>query len=291
MLFRLLTLFLFNVAAAHTIVVDPIYWHTSETMEWAIQQTVENQSQTLSYKEVSYEVKPGFKVGFGIDLPHDHWDVLTQYTWFNTNGNDRFQGVIISPFLCSKLAFMNPYESAKMVANLRFNMFDLELRRNIEVTERLKLRPLIGLKGGWIDQALRTKWKKNEITAYENLKNNFSGGGLQLGINGTWLFTPSFGLTSDFKAAFMWGHFYIEDDFKDTLSTHVKTSVGNRNFGSLSIQGFLGFYLEIEPDFSSKFGYEIQDFFNQYQILDNATGTHSNDLILQGLTVSACLNF
>lgn len=31
--------------------------------------------------------------------------------------------------------------------------------------------------------------------------------------------------------------------------------------------------------------YEINDWFEQFQIFDDATGAHNNDLILQGLTV------
>ena len=38
-------------------------------------------------------------------------------------------------------------------------------------------------------------------------------------------------------------------------------------------------------------GYEINDWLNQCQIFDDATGPHNNDLILQGLTVSFGCSF
>jgi hypothetical protein len=51
----------------------------------------------------------------------------------------------------------------------------------------------------------------------------------------------------------------------------------------------------IEGKFSEllaiKAGYEIQDWFNQYQVFDDGTGSHTNDLVLQGLTVRVRYEF
>ena len=62
------------------------------------------------------------------------------------------------------------------------------------------------------------------------------------------------------------------------------------------LQGFMGFGLDFDlqgkcSHLSFKLGYEIQDWFNQYQVFDNGTGAHNNDLLLQGLTLDMRLDF
>jgi hypothetical protein len=44
-------------------------------------------------------------------------------------------------------------------------------------------------------------------------------------------------------------------------------------------------------NWNSAVGYEFNDWLNQCQIFDDATGPHNNDLIVQGLSVRAGYRF
>nr|NGX38176.1 hypothetical protein [Chlamydiota bacterium] len=90
--------------------------------------------------------------------------------------------------------------------------------------------------------------------------------------------------------AFMWGHWSFTDQFLDSFNSKIVTKVADRNFGAFMLQGFLGFGLDI-CNFSLKIGYEVQDWFNQYQVFDNGTGGQSGNLILQGITLQARYDF
>ena len=58
--------------------------------------------------------------------------------------------------------------------------------------------------------------------------------------------------------------------------------------GAFELQGLVGLNLHYK-NADVKVGYEVSDWFNQYQVFDDGTGTHTNDLVLQGLTVSLTL--
>ena len=53
----------------------------------------------------------------------------------------------------------------------------------------------------------------------------------------------------------------------------------------MAFQAVLGINLKFRS-WSATVGYEINDWLNQCQLFDDATGPHNNDLILQGLTLN-----
>lgn len=291
---------------------DAIYWYTAETADWAVVHAPNGNTEKVAFKTIGFDWNPGFRVGVGYNMDHDRWDTQFYYTWFQARTTEHARGAAdtVQPaFIGWKVTDTGYFDKGELKWNLRFDMFDWDLARNFFVSKALSVRPLIGLKGGWIKQSIHTEWKKRvtvlgvsvPLTAVENLKNNFWGVGPKGGVNTKWIFgktqTAFFSLFGDFAAAFMWGHWTIKDKFQDTLLTTLLNKSGrNRDFGAVMVQGFmgLGFDLNFDKDrshFAMKLGYEVQDWFNQFQIFTNATGTQANELVFQGLTFDARLDF
>ena len=66
--------------------------------------------------------------------------------------------------------------------------------------------------------------------------------------------------------------------------------IDDRDFGAVTFQALIGIELKYRH-WSATAGYEINDWLNQCQIFDDATGPHNNDLVLQGLTVNVGCSF
>ncbi len=287
-------------ATSVDVYVDALYWHTTETADWALTLAPEPNFEKVTFNTISFDWDPGFRVGVGFTNFCDCWDAQLSYTYFRAKTTNRAKaGMIQSEFFGSKLSLIGFFQNAKIRTKIDYNIFDWEVGHILYLTECLSLRPKVGLRGGWIDQTLKSSWEKTvdifnilliPITATENLTNNFWGIGPQGGVNGKWFFSSCFSLVGDFSAAFMWGHWSITDQFNDSFNSNIVTKVANRNFGAFMLQGFIGLGYDI-CNFYFKAGYEIQDWFNMYQVFDNGTGGHNNDLILQGLTFQVRCDF
>ena len=94
----------------------------------------------------------GFKLGLGINLPHDGWDLAAEYTWLRPKGTERAHlpqtgtGPTGAGF-CHHLHVM-AYNSTYR-AQLDFNNINLALGRNFYVSQYFTIRPSAGLKGTW----------------------------------------------------------------------------------------------------------------------------------------------
>jgi len=160
------------------------------------------------------------------------------------------------------------------------------------VSESFLLRPIIGLKGGTINQAVNTRFQGG-ITVSERISNDFTGFGPKVGIDSRWVFyktnAAAFSLAAELSTALMWGNWSIQDNMTQSNSSLPSSvQVGKRNMGAFELQGLVGLNLHYK-NADVKVGYEVSDWFNQYQVFDDGTGTHTNDLVLQGLTVSLTL--
>jgi hypothetical protein len=149
------------------------------------------------------------------------------------------------------------------------------------------VRPVIGLRAAWIKQRIITTFQGVQSIA-EFVNNNFSGFGPKAAIETKWIVHCKnaylYSIFADFTGSFLWGNWRISDVVNDSNGLTLSSSVGNRFFGAFSFQGIMGIGLDYKR-FAMKLGYELGDWFNQYQVLDDGTGAHNNDLLLQGLTL------
>lgn len=287
------------------IFADALYWYTSESIDWAFTTTPSETHDKSSYKTVAFDWNPGFRVGLGYNIPYDQWDTQLTYTQFQTDVSHHGSGRITSAFLAARLSLLEPFQTGKANFNIHYNVIDWDLGRSFSISQFLSIRPYIGAKGGWINQKINLKWTIPDLlgihySATERVKNNFEGIGPKGGVNGKWILgnlnKHVFSLLSNFSGAFMWGHWELQDKFTDIFLTQTSIPMANRNFGALMLQAMmgLGWDLDFNQDSSHiaiKLGYEIQDWFNHFQVFTNASGTQNSDLIFQGLTADLRFDF
>ena len=120
---------------------------------------------------------PGFKVGLGLNLSHDAWDVYAKYTWLRPSNSSRLSRVFnfnnAARTTASKAVATNgtiilnsnyddarfpDWDSAQSRWSLHFNAIDLELGRNFFLSQYLTMRPHVGLKGTWQTQDLISRY-------------------------------------------------------------------------------------------------------------------------------------
>lgn len=291
--------------AALDFYADVLYWQPSETVDWSLTNSNISSSvqanQALTYNTIHFDFAPGFRVGAG--LQQNDWTERLLYTRYHVQTNASTSGNVISAFMPSK--FTNKfYQAANVQFGIDFNMFDLDLSKQIRVDNMLVLNPYIGLRGGWINQQVNTRYLNpiavpatnyNPHNVLEQVSNHFSGLGPKVGIGEKWVCYKKDGfqtsLIGDFTASYLWGRWFIHDTlYQDDAEIIGAVDVGNRDFGAFAVQGLIGIHLEYQ-NYALKVGYEASDWFNQYQVFDNGSGTHTNDLVLQGLTVAFHLHW
>lgn len=288
------------------IFADALYWYTGETVDWAFTLTNSPNFEQSSFKAFTFEWAPGFRVGLGYNMEHDQWDTQLSYTWFQSQAKDHASGSVTSAFLAARLSLLEPFTTGKARLNLRYNIGDWDLGRSFLVSNYLLLRPSIGLKGGTITQTIHSNWTIPNLlgffafSASENIKHRFQGAGPKGAVTGKWCFQNTqenyFSLIGMFEASYLWGKWKIRDKFVDDLSTVIRIKTSDRNFGAFVLHAFMGFGWDCnfncdQSHFSAKLGYEIEDWFNQFQIYSDASGSQNNDLILQGLNLGVRFDF
>jgi hypothetical protein len=284
---------------------DLLCWYASETVDWAFTLDHNQNSIKTDFKTFGFDWAPGFRVGLGYNLENDQWDTRASYTWFQSIAKGHAQGSVTPSFFAARLSLLEPFSQGKASLHLHYNMFDWDLGRGFLVSKCLFLQPSIGLKGGWITQTIHSSWTIPVLNLFllsssENVKQTFNAGGPKGAVTAKWCFENiqkhSFSLIGQFEAGYLWGHWSIRDKFVDELGTIIHVNTTNRNFGSFMLHSFLGLgwdcnFNRKQMHFSSKLGYEIEDWFNQYQLFTDDSGSQNNDLILQGVNFSLSLSF
>lgn len=277
--------------SAIDVFLDALYWRATETIDWALTNDVSTPHQNIAYKTISFNYDPGFRIGLDYK---GNWDAKIYYTKFYTKASQSASGNLVSTFLGGKLLQGNNFfQTGQVNFTIDLSLCDVDFSKCCYLTDNLMLRPVIGLKAGRINQHIVTSFQ-GPISVFEMVKNNFRGIGPKAGIESNWIFCRNngyqFSLFSDFTTSYLWGRWNIRDVANDNTLATVLTKVGRRNLGAFTLQGILGIKLDYQC-LSMKLGYEIADWFNQYQVLDDGTGAHNNNLVLQGLTLRLSYDF
>jgi len=272
---------------------EPFYWRATESFDWVLYNDLNPADQKLAYHSIRFDYDPGFKIGFKIQGDRD---VGFYYTWYHTKAHDTATGNVRSQLLPAVISRPNGnyfYQSGEIDFSIDYNMFDVDFSQRSYIGDRLILNPMIGLKGGWIHQKLNTQFQ-GAVSVSETTTQHFTGVGPKTGLESTIvLFGNSvcrWSFVTDFTGAFMWGHWSFKDMLNAVPERTISVLVNDRHFGSLSVTASLGIHFDYQC-FSAELGYEIEDWFDQFQILDDGTGGHNSDMILQGFTLKLAYEY
>lgn len=300
--------FSLNVYASLNISGSALYWQVTETLDWALTNNWNTSNQQIDYQTFDFSFKPGYRIGVGYE---NSWDMKWYFTKYDTKTNDSVNGHITSGYLAGKLTQSNEFvdyvfQSGQGELSIDYKMLDWNIGKKFNATELLMLRPFFGIEGGWINQTIITQFQYpiSSITglpdpAYpasttETIHQHFKGIGPKTGIDSTLTFfhrnNYSLNLIANFASSYLWGHWEINDILNNSLNQTMEIVIDDRNFGSFAIQGLVGVGLNYKS-LSVKLGYEFNDLFNQCQVFDDTTGSHNNDLILQGGTFEVLFHY
>ena len=285
---------------------DVLYWQATEPVDWTMNTNNSTTDQFVAFENVAYHFSPGFRVGAGLG-PESEWGVKLSYTRFYTTTEETAAGIVTPVFLGNRLSLflMNPsnYDSGSVQSVIDYNVLDLDFGKSFCPVESLQVRPVLGLRGAWINQTFDTEfqgtWPQLSLvqTSDEHITNRFWGIGPKLGIeNSLNLWSGEkcqIDLAVNFYTAYLLGCWAINDvtiDTKNGVPSRFEVPIDDRRFGALTFQAMVGVNLKY-GNWNVTAGYEFNDWLNQCQIFDDATGPHNNDLVVQGLSIRVGYRF
>jgi len=175
---------------------------------------VANQTQLLGeVNSLSFDWNGGLRLGLGYTFFRDSWQLLGQYTWFSTEGDNsfsvRFPTGTTTQWLMPTFTDIEGggLHEAESSANFSYQMADLLLARRFLVKDQIQLNFSLGATGGYI--------RENSHISYENIGNNtvvvnhwgFGGGGLRTGFDANWHISRGFGFFGKFSYAAILGQY------------------------------------------------------------------------------------
>ncbi len=288
-------LFSSGTYAAFGIFLDALDWRPTETNDWVYNNSETLPKQSVTYKTIDFNYAPGFRIG----ITHQgEWDGLLSLTHLYASTNDSAIGHLQPSFLGSVTAKPFPpgtylYQSGQVRQTIYYNIIDANIGKSFSPAAFVTLQPIVGLMGGWINQRIYAAYQGSTSTR-EKITNNFEGIGPKIGLNtaihlfNCYEYEPN--VIVGFAASYQFGDWSISDVTTVTPPTTVNVLGANHKMGALTLQGLLGLELK-HKKLSVKLAYEINEWFDQFQIFDNDTGAHNNDLVLQGLTVGIAYDF
>jgi hypothetical protein len=287
------SLLIANKASAWQLFVEGLEWRATESNNWSYVNSETLPHQTIDYNTIDFHYSPGIRVGVTYTST---WDATFSYTHYYTTTNGSTSGLIRPSFIGSVTAQPSAadlYHTAQFSQSINYNIFDLNVGKQFKPAEAWMLHPIAGLMGGWIYQNIHAAYQQPAVSTNEKITNNFVGVGPKAGVDTSIdLYhyhdcQPK--LMASFAASYLVGNWVIRD-VTDIIPTRQITVTGpSQSMGALALQGSIAFGIDYKK-LQVKLAYEIGDWFNQVQFFDNDTGTHDNDLVLQGLTLGLTYN-
>ena len=251
--------------------------------------------------------EPGFKLGLGLDLGFDGWDVYAEYTWvdqpketnyFKTRSSPGYS-TFIRPDSSGNLSVM-PLTEAESSRKFQFNIIDAGMGRNFFISKRLTLRPHFGFKACRMFEKTTLSQNGNSLIKEASLsfKQTLSALGIRGGINTVWHMTRTFGFYGDLSISTLWSAFYNKSTSKTTFDSE-STSHSSKNKSQTILPvieagiglTYMTWFNNEKYQVYAKAGWEQQAWIDYNH---NAISGMPNDtgiLSIQGLTVKAGFAF
>lgn len=287
-----------------------LYWKATEPVDWVLNTNAVPADQYINYGSTVYDFAPGFRVGMSLD---GQWNTNLAWTHFHTQTEDSASGLLTAAFLGGKESQPpSPklyFDTGQLEASIDYDVIDLDWSTPMDLGGALRIRPVLGVRGGIIRQSFTTSFQADYVHGgvtstrriVEEAESNFWGLGPKVGIDGEYALVSSsqceVNLTAGFFMAYLLGNWSVPDETHMTQIDNGATTMSSqlvkvdpRDFGSLTFQTMFGLNFRRGP-WTAAVGYELNDWLNQCQIFTDATGPQNNDLLLQGLTASVVFEY
>lgn len=250
--------------------------HIYFTGEWLYWRTRQEGMEYATAKKVDFDFQSGFRVGLGVHLPYNCWDIYINYTRFNPADSDRAHGSIYPLYLFQGAGIQGPSVAEAFAKwQIEFQNIDVEIGRPFYIAKTLVFRPFFGMKGAWIDQDARIHYQGGFIpsgqTFRTHFENDFKGAGPLIGIESNWLIGAGLSFFSNLAAALVVGHFDNEQEQHQLGGDKVVNLDSDFNLVSPAVQMIVG--LAWDRNFNRErwhaglsAGFETQYWWSQNQI-------------------------
>ncbi len=173
-----------------------------------------NQTELLgNIESLSFDWNGGLRLGFGYTFARDSWQLLGQYTWFATDGENSYS--VPTPNASTTTWLMPTFTDiegagltkAESSSNFSYQMYDLLMARRFLVKDEIQLNFSLGLTGGYIKENCHITYENVAMNTYIANSWGFGGGGLRTGIDGNWHIGKGFGFFGKFSFAAILGSY------------------------------------------------------------------------------------
>lgn len=199
-----------------------LYWKAAED---GLGFAVESPSMTkmaphAKIENPDFEWDFGFKLGLGYRIPHDRWNLLLQFTSFQTHTDNEKKAsdsqILFSLWQASSLGGPFFAERSHVHWRLHLGLVDFMLSKLYQATNSLFLIPEVGIRGGSIRQKYYLEYQGGSFPASRpeiiHMKNKFFGIGPNAGLLGQWSLGQGFSLFAKSLVSLLFGEFYIHQD-------------------------------------------------------------------------------
>lgn len=258
----------------------------------------------------NYQFDPGFQVGFGLELGHDGWDTLVNYTWFHTENHKRT--VNENPDLAFYQTGNKGTKSlwtGSMDFRFLLDVIDFEIGRSYYISEDLALRPFAGIKAAWNrEHAKQNLDDIHEIYSVETRQKAFEIG-LRAGLDSNYKINKNWSIFGNYAFSVLSGDVESVSRASATNTTPNEVLANFRNKVD-TIQPVIELAMGICWDIWSESeeyhlgvsaGYDLQywnnNLYTKVPVIDPSTNTidhvvtKAGDLSIQGLNIKFRFDF
>jgi hypothetical protein len=166
-------------------------------------------------KTLKFDWDVGFNVGLGYRIPHDCWQLLTQFTSLQTHSDAERSAerdhVFFPIWLSSDPSFLAT--DVKAHWRLHLGLIDLLLSKQYSVGKTLTLTPQIGIRWGSVRQKFNLIYRgRNAEEILIRMKNKYAGLGPYAGLTGECALSKGFSLFARGALSLLYGEFYLHQD-------------------------------------------------------------------------------
>jgi hypothetical protein len=196
------------------LLVDFLYWKASlDGVAWATTAVVvPNPAGGTTFdrfktRTAHFDYSPGFRVGAGVDLPYDQWDIEALWLRSYSTGRDVAHGedrqILGDDGLLVPLASGPSRARAECTVHLDF--VDLDLGRRFLFSNYFSVRTFAGVRGAWLKVDWDISFKAPSGPTDLDIDNHFDAVGFVGGFESKWNIYKGLGLFSYAAASLLYG--------------------------------------------------------------------------------------
>lgn len=261
-----------------------------------------------SLKKIETEWDSAFRVGLGFNFPRQGIDLSAYWTQYATDASDAVhspEGTIFSVWGFPDNDAASTQTFAKGHWDLQLNCIDLECGKSSWFGGSFSLRPFIGVRWLWIDQALHNHYRYTTTpVAVGKLhsESDFNGGGVRAGADGRFALGAGLHIYGIVSGSLLYGEFENNFSLKED-SVRIAHAKDHELKGVSTLQlalglGWGGHFGKDRCHIEFHVGWEQNAFFNVNQMNHFMQELHKGDffkergnLTLQGLVAGGRFDF